>query len=79
MVSGKPVKDAYRKADSDIAKAKTEIIIEANLEPSDEDFETANSDIQTYDLNDFDFASVDELYLDDEEDGVIFGYGRFTI
>jgi hypothetical protein len=79
MVSGKPVKDAYRKADSDIAKAKTEIIVEANLEPSDEDFETADSDIQTYDLNDFDFASVDELYLDDEEDGVIFGYGRFTI
>lgn len=79
MVSGKPVKDAYRKADSDIAKAKTEIIIEASLEPSDEDFEIADKDIQEYNLNDFDFASADELYLDDEEDGVIFGYGRFTI
>ena len=79
MVSGKPVKDAYRKADSDIAKAKTEITVEAMLEPSDEDFEKADFDIQTYNLNDFDFASVDELYLDDEEDGVIFGYGRFEI
>lgn len=79
MVSGKPVKDAYRKADSDIARAKTEIIIEAGLEPSDEDFEMADVDIKNYNLNDFDFASVDELYLDDEEDGVIFGYGRFEI
>ena len=79
MVSGKPVKDAYRKADSDIARAKYETIIEASFESSDEDFEKADSDIETYNLNDFDFASVDELYLDDEEDGVIFGYGRFTI
>lgn len=79
MVSGKPVKDAYRKADSDIAKAKHETIIEAELEPSDEDFEIADFDINQYQLNDFDFASIDELYLDDEEDGVIFGYGRFEI
>jgi hypothetical protein len=79
MVSGKPVKDAYRKADSDIAKAKTEIIIEALLEPSDEDFEQADLDIKEYDLNDFDFSSADELYLDDEEDGVIFGNGKFEI
>lgn len=79
MVSGKPVKDAYRKADNDIAKAKTEIVVEAMLEPSDEDFEMADVDIQNYNLNDFDFYSADELYLDDEEDGVIFGYGRFEI
>jgi hypothetical protein len=79
MVSGKPVKDAYRKADSDIAKAKTEITVEAMLEPSNEDFEQADLDIKENDLSDFDFASADELYLDDEEDGVIFGYGRFEI
>jgi len=79
MVSGKPVKDAYRKADSDIARAKTEITVEAMLEPSDEDFEQADLDIKENDLSDFDFASADELYLDDEEDGVIFGYGRFEI
>ena len=79
MVSGKPVKDAYRKADSDIARAKTEITVEAMLEPSDEDFNQADLDIKENDLGDFDFTSADELYLDDEEDGVIFGYGRFEI
>lgn len=79
MVSGKPVKDAYRKADSDIARAKTEITVEAMLEPSDEDFEQADLDIKENNLSDFDFTSADELYLDDEEDGVIFGYGRFEI
>jgi len=79
MVRGGKVKDAYRKADSDIAKAKTEITVEAMLEPSDEDFELADIDIKKYNLNDFDFSSADELYLDDEEDGVIFGYGRFEI
>lgn len=79
MVSGKPVKDSYRKADSDIAKAKYETVVEAGLEPSDNDFEQADLDIKEYNLNDFDFSSIDELYLDDEEDGVIFGYGRFEI
>ena len=79
MVSGKPVKDAYRKADSDIAKARSEIIIEASIDPSDEDFEMADADIKEYNLEDFDFLSADELYLDDEEDGVIFGYGIFEI
>lgn len=73
MVSGKPVKDAYRKADSDIAKAKYEFIAEASFEPIDEDFEQADKDIQDYNLNDFDFNSVEELYLDDEEDRVIYG------
>jgi hypothetical protein len=73
MVSGKQVKDAYRKADSDIAKAKYEFIAEASLNPTDEDFEIADKDIEQYDLNNFDFVSVEELYLDDEEDRVIYG------
>jgi hypothetical protein len=79
MVRGGKVKDAYKKADSDIARAKTEITVEAMLEPSDEDFELAEIDIKNFELNDFDFDSPEELYLDDEEDGVIFGYGRFEI
>ena len=73
MVSGKPVKDAYRKADSDIAKAKYEFIAEASFDPNDEDFEIADKDIQEYNLNDFEFDSAEELYLDDEEDSVIYG------
>lgn len=73
MVSGKPVKDAYRKADSDIAKAKYEFIAEASFDPIDEDFEQADKDIQDYNLNDFEFDSAEELYLDDEEDSMIYG------
>jgi len=75
MVSGKPVKDAYRKADSDISKAySNNYIVEASLEPNDEDFNQADEDIKNYSLDDFDFASVDELYLDDEDDGIIFTF-----
>ena len=75
MVSGKSVKDSYRKADSDIARASTnDYIIEANLEPSDEDFIQADEDIKTFDLNDFDFNSAEELYLDDEKDNIVLTY-----
>ena len=75
MVSGKPVKDAYRKADSDIARASSnDYIIEANFEPNDEDFNQADEDIKNYNLGDFDFVSADELYLEDEDDRVIFTF-----
>lgn len=75
MVSGKPVKDAYRKADSDIARASSnDYTIEANFEPSDEDFNQADEDIKNYNLNDFDFTNADELYLDDEDDRVTFTF-----
>ena len=71
MVSGKSVKDSYRKADNDIARASTnDYIIEASFEPNEEDIKEAEEDIKKYNLNDFDFVSEDELYLDDEEDGV---------
>lgn len=71
MVSGKSVKDSYRKADSDIARASTnDYIIEVSFEPNEEDFKEAEEDIKNYDLNDFDFNSAEELYLEDEEDGV---------
>ena len=74
MVSGKPVKDAYRKADSDIARASVNnYTIEANFEPNDEDFDQADEDIKNFELNDFDFNSIDELYLDDEEDSIVYG------
>jgi len=74
MVSGGKVKDAYRKADSDITRASvSDYEIEVNFEPDDEDFAQAEIDIKNYKLEDFDFLSADELYLDDEEDGVIYG------
>jgi hypothetical protein len=75
MVSGKPVKDAYRKADSDIARAAlNDYTIEANFEPNDEDFDQADEDIKAFDLNDFDFNSAEELYLDDEKDNIVLTY-----
>jgi hypothetical protein len=75
MVSGKPVKDAYRKADSDIARASlNDYTIEANFEPNDEDFDQADEDIKAFDLNDFDFNSAEELYLDDEKDNIVLTY-----
>jgi uncharacterized protein YcnI len=74
MVRGGKVKDSYKKADSDISKGSTSVFeIEANLEPDDEDFAQAQEDIKNYQLEDFDFSNIDELYLDDEEDGVIYG------
>ena len=75
MMAGKPVKDAYRKADSDIAKASlNDYTIELNLDSNEEDFNQADEDIKNYNLNDFDFASADELYLDDEDDGFSFTF-----
>ena len=74
MVRGGKVKDSYRKADSDITRASaSDYEIEVNFEPDDEDFVQAEIDIKNYQLEDFDFLSADELYLDDEEDGVIYG------
>jgi hypothetical protein len=75
MVRGGKVKDSYRKADSDIAKASTNnYIIEANLDPDDEDFNQAEIDIKNFELNDFEFDSAEELYLDDESDATIYGF-----
>ena len=74
MVRGGKVKDSYRKADSDIARASSDYTIDASFEPSDEDFIQADEDIKNFELNDFQFDSVEELYLDDESDGQIYGF-----
>ena len=74
MVRGGKVKDSYKKADSDISRASVfDYEVEVNFEPDDEDFAQAEEDIKNYKLEDFDFSSADELYLDDEEDGVMYG------
>jgi len=74
MVSGGKVKDSYRKADSDIARASSDYTIDTSFEPSDEDFIQAEEDIKNFELNDFDFSNPEELYLDDESDGQIYGF-----
>lgn len=55
---------------------KHEIEIDAaeNIEINDEDLQQALADIEKYQLNDFDFDSPEELYLDDESDATIYGF-----
>lgn len=66
MMSGKSVKDAYRKADSDIARATALIDISDSWEIEDIDFNQADEDIKQFNLN-YDFSDIEDLYLDDEE------------
>jgi hypothetical protein len=48
-----------------------EFIIRGSLSPQEVDYKQAQEDIKNYGLEDFDFKSQDELYLEDEEDRVI--------
>jgi hypothetical protein len=66
MMAGKPVKDSYRKADSDVARA-SEFDISDSWEPNDSDFSQADTDIQDYNL-DYDFEDENDLYLDTEQE-----------
>ena len=71
MVNGA---SSYLGANSNFSKAiNNNYIIEASFNPSAEDFIKADEDIKSYDLNDFEFNNSDDLYLDDEEDCVIYG------
>ena len=64
MMSGGKVKDSYRKADQDVAKASSTLDISQDFCPSEEDHISAAEDIKTYEL-DYDFQNVEELYLED--------------
>lgn len=66
MMSGGKVKDAYRKADQDVAKGSSILDISDSWEPKEEDFALALLDLEV--IGDFQFDSVDELYLDDEQE-----------
>jgi len=71
MVSGI---STYIGSNINLSKAiNNKYIIEASFNPSMEDVNKANEDINNFNLNDFEFTSIDELYLDDEEDSVIYG------
>lgn len=70
MVNGM---SSYLGANSNLSKAiNNNYIIEANFNPTQEDFIKAEEDIKLYELSDFEFHS-DDLYLDDEDDRVIYG------
>ena len=52
-----------------------EFIIKASVSPEEIDYIEAEKDIKNYKLEDFDFKSDEELYLEDEEDRVnIYGF-----
>jgi len=71
MVSGI---STYVGSNINLSKAiNNKYIIEASFNPSMEDVNKADEDINNFNLNDFEFTSIDELYLDDEEDSVIYG------
>ena len=73
MMSGGKVKDAYRKADSDVARGSESVDISDSWELEDIDFSQADIDIKEYDLN-YDFEDIEELYLDEENDSNKFWY-----
>jgi hypothetical protein len=50
-----------------------QFVIKANISPEEIDYIQAQQDIEKYKLEDFDFKTHEELYLEDEEDRVIIG------
>lgn len=65
MMAGGKVKDSYRKADQDVAKASVRVIdVSDSWEPEDEDFAQASLDV--LEIGDFDFDNVDDLYLGED-------------
>jgi hypothetical protein len=66
MVAGGKVKDSYRKADQDVSKAFVRVIdVSDSWEPEDQDLTQASLDV--LEIGEFDFDSVEELYLDEDE------------
>ena len=65
MMGGGKVKDAYRKADQDIAKASI-VDISDFWEPEEQDLALAVLDLKGFE--DFDFDNIDELYIDEEKE-----------
>jgi hypothetical protein len=51
----------------------SQFIVKGDLIPNENDYKQAEEDIKTYNLEDFDFQSHEELYLEDEEDRVTYG------
>jgi len=64
MMSGGKVKDAYRKADQDVAKSSLDFLdISDSWDPEEEDFLKADLDIK--EIGEFNFEDPNELYLED--------------
>lgn len=46
--------------------------IKGSVSPEELDYSKAKEDIKNYNLEDFDFKNLEELYLEDEEDRIIY-------
>jgi hypothetical protein len=51
----------------------SQFVVKGDLVPNENDYKQAEEDIKNYNLEDFDFKNHEELYLEDEEDRVIYG------
>ena len=51
----------------------SQLVVKGDLVPNENDYQQAEEDIKNYNLEDFDFKNHEELYLEDEEDRVIYG------
>lgn len=65
MMAGGKVKESYRKADQDVAKASV-VDISDFWEPEEQDFALAVLDLKGFE--DFEFDNIDELYIDEEKE-----------
>jgi hypothetical protein len=62
-------------SNSNLSKAvNNKYIIEASFNPTAQDLSRAEEDINNFNLNDFEFTSAEELYIEDENDQVIYGF-----
>ena len=72
MKRGGSVKDAYRKADQDIANAVEFDIVE--MVPSEQDLVEAKAELEEIGLFGLDFDSFDQLFLDDDPEKSALGF-----
>jgi len=72
MKRGGSVKDAYRKADQDIANATEFDVVE--MIPSEQDLAEAKAELEQAGLFDLDFDNSDQLFLDDSSEKSALGF-----
>jgi hypothetical protein len=74
MMAGGKVKDAYRKADGDIARASEDLDFTEAWLPEEEDFVQAELDVDQYGINIDEFDVDADLFLNEDEGHSSYGY-----
>jgi hypothetical protein len=66
---------SFAGSNSNLSKAvNNKYIIEASFNPTAQDLSKAEEDVNNFNLNDFEFTSAEELYIEDESDQIIYGF-----